>query len=110
MTPQVKVGEYRIDLIVEGHNDNRLAIECDGDRHHGPDRWDADMRRQRALERAGWVFWRCFASNFIRRRQVLVNDLLRLLTERGVEPIGAENAPQSVHTEQRRLKILNLDL
>lgn len=110
VTPQVKVGEYRIDLVVEGHNDNRLAIECDGDRHHGPDRWDGDMRRQRALERAGWVFWRCFASNFIRRRQVLVNDLLRLLTERGIGPIGAENAPRSVHTEQRRLKILNLDL
>jgi very-short-patch-repair endonuclease len=110
VTPQIKVGEYRIDLVVEGHNDNRLAIECDGDRYHGPDRWGGDMRRQRALERAGWVFWRCFASNFIRRREILVNDLLQTLTERGIEPIGAENVPRSVHTEQRRLKVLNLDL
>ncbi len=110
VTPQVKVGEFRIDLVVEGHNDNRLAVECDGDRYHGPDRWDADMRRQRVLERAGWVFWRCFASNFVRRRQALVSDLFRMLMERGIEPIGAENAPRSVHTEQRRLTVLNLDL
>ncbi len=110
VTPQIKVGEYRIDLVVEGHNDNRLAIECDGDRYHGPDRWDADMRRQRVLERAGWVFWRCFASSFVRRRQILVSDLLRTLTERGIEPIGAESALRSVHTEQRRLAVLNLDL
>lgn len=110
VTPQIKVGEYRIDLVVEGHNDNRLAIECDGDRHHGPDRWDADMRRQRVLERSGWVFWRCFASSFVRRREVLMSDLFQTLTERGIEPIGAENAPRSVHTEQRRLAVLNLDL
>jgi len=110
VTPQVKVGEYRIDLVVEGHNDNRLAIECDGDRYHGPDRWDADMRRQRVLERAGWVFWRCFASNFVRRRQALISDLFRTLTEHGIEPMGAENAPRSVHTEQRRLVVLNADL
>ncbi len=110
VTPQVKVGEYRIDLVVEGHNDNRLAIECDGDRYHGPDRWDADMRRQRVLERAGWVFWRCFASNFVRRRQALMSDLFRTLMERGIEPIGAENAPRSVHTEQRRLAVLNAAL
>ena len=112
VTPQVKVGEFRIDMVVEGHNDQRLAIECDGDRYHGPDRWDADMRRQRVLERAGWVFWRCFASTFARRRQAMIQDVLRSLGECGIEPIGAENAPKSVHTEQRKLAILqsNMDL
>src|SRR5204863_9277071 len=34
---QVPVGTKRIDLVVEGENDRRLAIECDGDRYHGPD-------------------------------------------------------------------------
>lgn len=110
VTPQIKVGEYRLDLVVEGHNDNRLAIECDGDRYHGPDRWDADMRRQRILERSGWVFWRCFASSFVRRREELMSDLFRTLAEQGIEPIGANNAARSVHTEQRRLTVLNLDL
>jgi very-short-patch-repair endonuclease len=99
--PQVGVGQYRIDMVVEGHNDSRLAIECDGDRYHGPEKWNDDMQRQRVLERAGWVFWRCFASAFIRRRKDVLDDLLKTLSERGIEPIGAEGAPRSVHTEQR---------
>ena len=102
VTPQVNVGPYRIDLVVEGHNDARLAVECDGDKHHGPEKWADDMRREGNLRRAGgWVFWRCFASTFIRRRKEMLDDLLKTLAERGIEPIGAEGAPRSVHTEHR---------
>jgi len=101
VTPQVKVGQYRIDMVVEGANDARLAIECDGDKYHGPDKWEDDMQRQRVLERAGWVFWRCFASVFIRRREEVLSELLHALGERGIEPVGAEGAPRSVHTEFR---------
>jgi hypothetical protein len=57
VTPQVRVGPYRIDLVVEGTR-GRLAVECDGDRWHGPEQFDRDMARQRVLERSGWVFWR----------------------------------------------------
>ena len=107
VTPQVKVGPYRIDMVVEGHNDARLAIECDGDKFHGPDKWADDMQRERNLNRAGWgVFWRCFASTFIRRRKETLDDLLKTLAERGIEPIGAEGAPQSVHVEQRVVSTL----
>jgi very-short-patch-repair endonuclease len=67
VTPQVKVGQNRIDLVAEGHNGTRLAVECDGDRYHGSDKWIEDMDRQRVLERAGWIFWRSFASAFVRR-------------------------------------------
>ncbi len=101
VTPQVRVGQYRIDLVVEGHNDSRLAVECDGDKYHGADKWVDDMQRQRVLERAGWVFWRCFASAFLRRRMEVLGDLFKTLTERGIQPIGAEDAPRSVHTERR---------
>jgi very-short-patch-repair endonuclease len=102
VTPQVQAGPYRIDMVVEGHNDARLAVECDGDKYHGPDKWADDVRRERNLMRAGWgVFWRCFASAFIRRRKEVLGDLLRTLAERGIEPIGAEGAPRSVHTEHR---------
>ncbi len=101
ITPQVRVGQYRIDMVVEGHNDARLAVECDGDKYHGADKWADDMQRQRVLERAGWVFWRCFASAFIRRRKDMMDDLVKTLAERGIEPIGAEGAPRSVHTEHR---------
>ncbi len=37
--PQVKSGAYRIDMVVEGERRHALAIECDGDEFHGPDRW-----------------------------------------------------------------------
>lgn len=99
--PQVKVGDFRIDMVVEGNLDARLAVECDGDRYHGPDKWDADMNRQRVLERAGWRFWRCFASTYLMHRGEVLQDLVNILSERGIEPIGAENAPRSVYTEFR---------
>lgn len=101
--PQVKVGQFRIDMVVEGHNDARLAIECDGDKYHGPDKWTEDMHRQRILERAGWIFWRCFASTWIRRRSEMIEDLILTLNDHGIEPIGSEFAPKSIHTEQRVL-------
>lgn len=99
--PQVRVGQYRIDMVVEGDNDTRLAVECDGDRYHGADKWADDMRRQADLERAGWHFWRCFASTFLRRKDDMVTDLLAALSERGIEPIGIEDGPKSVHSERR---------
>ena len=57
VTPQVGAKGFSIDMVVEGGNGRRLAIELDGDRFHGPERWADDMRRQRILERVGWVFW-----------------------------------------------------
>jgi hypothetical protein len=95
--------------VAEGHNDARLAIECDGDRYHGADRWERDMNRQRILERVGWKFWRCFASIFVRYRQEVIDDLITHLSERGIEPIGSNTAPRSIHSEQRRITIFSLD-
>lgn len=74
--PQVKTGAYRIDMVVEGANDSRLTIECDGDEFHGPDRWQHDISRQRVLERAGWVFWRCFASTWALHKNEVLGELL----------------------------------
>lgn len=87
--PQVRTGAYRIDMVVEGGNDTRLAIECDGDEYHGPDRWPDDMSRQRVLERAGWTFWRCFASTWQLRKDEVLEELLGRLTAMGIEPLGA---------------------
>ncbi|PTX52694.1 uncharacterized protein DUF559 [Melghirimyces profundicolus] len=82
--PQVQVGRYRIDLVVEGLK-NRLAVECDGDRWHGPDRWEEDMLRQQTLERAGWTFWRIRGSTFYRDRKKAMESLWRKLEEMGIE-------------------------
>ncbi len=98
--PQVKAGSFRIDMVVEGERDARLAIECDGDEFHGPDRWSADMSRQRVLERAGWTFWRCFASTWSLRQDEVLDELLQRLGAMGIEPLGTlEKIPSLV--EQR---------
>ena len=101
--PQVKCGAYRIDFVVEGREGRRLAIECDGDRFHGPGQWADDMARQRVLERAGWTFWRCFASNFTLRRDVVLNDLLQTLDGLGIEPLGAEFVDNTVWVHSREV-------
>jgi hypothetical protein len=80
---------YRIDLVVEGGNGRRLAIECDGDKYHGPERWADDMRRQRILERVGWRFWRCWASSFTLDPDGCMLDLFATLERHGIEPGGA---------------------
>lgn len=94
--PQVRCGSFKIDFVVEGREGRRLAIECDGDRFHGPGQWSDDMARQRVLERAGWTFWRCFASSWARRKSAVVSDLLQTLTDNGIEPLGAESVDTNV--------------
>lgn len=95
----MKAGAYRIDMVVEGASDTRLAIECDGDEFHGPDRWPADMQRQRILERAGWVFWRCFASTWSLCKDDVIADLRARLHAMGIEPLGAlEHMPSVVES------------
>ena len=97
---------YRIDMVVEGADRRRLAVECDGDRYHGPEQWRHDMRRQRVLERVGWRFWRCFASSFYRDPDGVLNDLLETLMRMGIEPLGEGEggAPQRRFTEHRTIE------
>jgi len=63
--PQMRVAGYSIDLVVEGM-EGRVAVECDGDRWHGAERYLEDMARQRQLERCGWTFWRIRGSQYYR--------------------------------------------
>ena len=68
----------------------------DGDKFHGPGQWQDDMSRQRVLERAGWTFWRCFASSFVRRRHAVLADLVQTLNHLGIEPLGAESVDSTL--------------
>ncbi len=58
-----------------------------------------------SLSVQGWVFWRCFASAWVRRRDELLKDLLATLGRLGIEPCSAESRPRSIHTEQRTISI-----
>lgn len=105
VTPQVPVAGFRLDMVVEGDNDHRLAIECDGDRYHGPDKWEDDMRRQRILERAGWQFWRSFASTFVMHRAEVVADLINSLEQRGIKPVKSDGRHLSRFVEHIRYSL-----
>ncbi|MDP3498168.1 MAG: AAA domain-containing protein [Candidatus Nitrotoga sp.] len=107
--PQVKCGGYFIDFVVEGAEGRRLAVECDGDRFHGPGQWPADMARQRVLERAGWTFWRCFASSFVMRREQVVADLLATLEKMGIAPLGSESVDNTVWVRYKEVDPYDLE-
>jgi very-short-patch-repair endonuclease len=101
--PQVGALGFRIDMVVEGADGRRLAVECDGDRFHGPEQWREDMRRQCVLERVGWRFWRCFASTFYRDTDRVMADLFGMLSRLGIEPQqqGAPAQARGRYTEHR---------
>jgi very-short-patch-repair endonuclease len=82
---QHEVADKRIDLVVEG-GQARLAVECDGDNWHGADRYEADMQRQRQLERCGWEFFRVRESAFYANKEDALGGLWRALEERGIFP------------------------
>ena len=85
VTPQVNVGTKRIDLVVEGIN-TRLAVECDGDKWHPPEKWWEDRIRQRQLERAGWTFFRVWGSAFYRDPDSAMSPILPMLEELQIWP------------------------
>ncbi|MCW2685340.1 MAG: IstB-like binding protein [Mycobacterium sp.] len=63
VVPQYPAIGYNIDLVIIGAK-GRLAVECDGDFWHGPAEFEADLARQRELERCGWEFFRVRESVF----------------------------------------------
>lgn len=83
--PQYKFAGKRIDLVVEGGG-ARLAVECDGDEWHGVDQYEADMQRQRQLERCGWEFFRVREAVFRANKKIALEKLWQALKERGIFP------------------------
>lgn len=109
VTPQVSVGSWSIDLVVEGENDRRLAIELDGDKWHPPEKWLEDMLRQRAMERMRWRFWRCWASSFLRDPDGCMADLVSTLTAMRIDPMPRE-ARKNIYTEHRTIEVSELGM
>lgn len=88
--PQYEVAGYRIDIVIEGL-DNRVAVECDGDAWHGPERWEQDMARQRQLERAHLTFVRIRESEFYADRSRAVAHVLEVCEQLGIWPADARD-------------------
>jgi len=83
--PQYRVGSYRIDIVIVGGG-KRLAVECDGERHHGPEKLQDDMDRQAILERLGWRFVRIRGSVFFRDEDRAMRPVFQRLNEMGITP------------------------
>jgi very-short-patch-repair endonuclease len=86
ITPQYEIIGKRIDLVVEG-GQSRLAVECDGDYWHGPEKYEEDMHRQRQLERCGWEFFRIRSSSFCLNKEKSLAKLWDLLERRNIFPL-----------------------
>lgn len=83
--PQHQAGAYYIDLVVVG-SERRLAIECDGEQFHGPEKLQEDLERQAILERLGWTFVRIRGSLFFRDEERALEPVFRRLQELGIDP------------------------
>ncbi len=83
--PFPRDSQYRIDLVVQGEN-SRVAVECDGDRWPGLEKWEYDQRREAQLRRAGWKFWRISGSAFYRNKDKALGGLWEFLEDAGVNP------------------------
>jgi very-short-patch-repair endonuclease len=85
--PQVRIGSYRIDMVVSDGT-RQVALECDGDRFHGAEQIPADMARQAVLERTGWRFVRVRGTRFYRDPDGTMAWVLGELHRLGVQPAG----------------------
>ena len=79
-------------MVTDGRRS--LAVECDGERFHGPERLIHDMERQRDLERMGHTFHRIRGSAFYRHREQTVAALLARVVEHGIEPSNVESSAE----------------
>lgn len=106
---QHEVAGKRIDLVVEG-GQARLAVECDGDHWHGADRYEADMQRQRQLERCGWEFFRIRESAFYSNKDDALAGLWQALEERGIFSVSRQrNTPSEDDLEDDNLSGFDSD-
>lgn len=96
--PQFQVGAYTIDMVVEGTN-KRIAVECDGDRYHPPEKLVDDINRQMVLERLGWSFIRIRGTEYFRHRDATLKRVIAELEAFAIERLGP--ASESLVTEKK---------
>lgn len=106
VTPQFQVGAYTIDMVVEGSK-KRIAVECDGDRYHPPEKLVDDINRQMVLERLGWSFIRIRGSEYFRHREATMKRVIAELEAFAIEKLGpSSDAPVAEKTDEVKQKIL----
>lgn len=82
--PQYKVakGQYRIDLVAIFPDGTKIAIECYGDKWHGPDQYLNDIMRRKVLERCGWQFFIIWEGEYYLNREKTLTPLWEIFDEK----------------------------
>ena len=91
---RMSVGHCRIDMVVEGEGEKRLAVECDGDRYRSLESLAEDTARQAILERLGWQFVRIRGSAFYRDPEAALRRVFDRLQEMGIRPAKEAGEPE----------------
>lgn len=87
---QYPVGAYRVDMVIEGQANRKLAIECDGDRYHRIEDLEQDAQRQAIIERvSGLTFVRIRGSRFYRDRDAAMMPVFDRLADLGIAPMAS---------------------
>lgn len=84
--PQYEVakGKYRIDLVAFFPDGTKIAVECDGDKWHGAEKYQDDMMRQKVLERCGWQFFRVRGGEYYSNREKALEPLWGMFKEHDI--------------------------
>jgi len=90
--PQYEVakGRYRIDMVALLPDGTKIAIECDGDKWHGPEQYRNDIMRQKVLERCGWQFFRVRGYEYYTSREKALEpfwNMIPIIEEKEREPV-----------------------
>ncbi len=108
LSAQVEVARKFIDLVIEGNDGVRLAVECDGEAWHGPDHYEKDTARQRQLERAKWTFVRVRESLFYSDPDKAMSEVIAACDECGIEPGDGHNWRQTSSAERAEPSVSSL--
>jgi len=100
VVPQYPIAGKFIDLVVEG-KETQLAVECDGDYWHGADQYEADVERQRKLERSGWQFFRIRECLFNANPETALEGLWKRLRELRIFPLGVSGESSEMIQKQK---------
>jgi superfamily I DNA and/or RNA helicase/very-short-patch-repair endonuclease len=99
VTPQWRVGAYRLDMIVEDGN-NKIAIECDGEKYHTKENLPNDIKRQAILERLGWRFIRIRGSNYYKNPDKTMEYVCKEIESVGIKPMEVLNGERAVYSDE----------
>lgn len=76
-----KIGKYILDFIIENNDGKKIAIECDGDKNSDIKEFEEELKKQNVLERCGWTFIRCRASQYYNNPLKTLNEIVDKISE-----------------------------